>query len=129
MNKRLNLKTTWITKAGVPIHISKMEDSHLTNTIALLRCKAGDMKEMAIGQAMQAACCMQGEMAVMSVESDIHHLSQLDDEEFLEEFVPQWECLLKEEERRKLNKALEPAAVNLGKHLDKAYTDYLKSRL
>lgn len=101
MSKKLNLKTIWITKAGVPIHISKMEDSHLTNTIVMLRRRAGDMKEMAIGQAMQAACMVQGEMAEATIERDIYHLSELDDEEFLEEFVPQWECLLKEEERRK----------------------------
>ena len=100
--RKVNLKTTWVTKDGRAIPIVQMEDTHLANTIAFLRRRAWGMKEMCIAQGLRAACAMPGEMATMAIESDIQHLEEMEDEEFLEETVPQWENLLKEASKRNL---------------------------
>lgn len=66
----------WTTKSGNRIRICDMDNSHLDNTIKLLNRVAEIETTKAINEGESLLCCLQGEMAVYSVESEIDRLMQ-----------------------------------------------------
>lgn len=92
----------WTTKEGQHIPISQMTDRHLKNTIRMLKRTASARRENAIAILSAGTMQVSGDMALEALESELNMAESMDDEEFLEWSVPQYDELLKESERRGL---------------------------
>jgi hypothetical protein len=99
MNK---YKDIWITREGEPVPIKLLEDDHLVNIIKGLRRNVAQYRESIIHSGYQILGGVQGEMAVLSIESDLMQLESISDDEFLAEYMPCYKNLVKEAKERKL---------------------------
>ncbi len=100
---KINPKNKWTTKDGTEIDISKMSGHHLTNTIDWLERSAKILHLEHIKSGFDTLNYVSGEMAEVSIESELNQISEMDDIEFLRQYT-QYEELLKEAERRGLKK-------------------------
>lgn len=91
----------WTTKAGEKIAIRKMGDTHLLNTIKMIKRYAGVALQSEISAAYSCLASLQGEMAQFYCEQDIDRMEQTSVEEWLED-RPVYGSLVREAERRKL---------------------------
>lgn len=66
----------WKTKTGDKIRICDMEDSHLLNTIRMLERVAKQVEIQKEREGYQILSCLQGEMAILSVENELERLDQ-----------------------------------------------------
>ena len=82
----------WTMKNGNKIRICDMSDSHLVNTINLLRRH----KLSTLGNAESFLNSLQGDMAIMTMENNIDYLIQAD----IDELTDHGEALLMEADRR-----------------------------
>ncbi len=80
-----------------------MADSHLLNTIKMLRRSAGERHTNAIITGYSVLNFLQGEMAILSVEQDLAKLEETDPIDFLIEELPIYETMEREAERRGLD--------------------------
>ena len=99
----LNPKNKWTTKDGAEIDISKMSGHHLTSTIDWLERNAKKLHAEHIKFGYDTLNYVSGEMAEISIESELDNISGMDDIEFLRQYTL-YEELLKEAERRGLRK-------------------------
>lgn len=94
------VRKVWTTKAGQKIPIYQMTDSHLVNTIKMLERVAKQSRDEALSSAYAVSCMIQGEMASMSIDSDIRWMEEdHDGEDFLH---PLYDDLVLDAERREL---------------------------
>jgi len=94
---------TWITKEGREIKVADMDDSHLINTIRMLRRKAGRMKLAAELECISAESMFNGDMAKLSIEQEGARISGMSDEDFLMEHIPPYRRMLREVRIRNLD--------------------------
>lgn len=110
----------WTTKDGRRIPIPYMEDSHIQNTIAFLRRRVADVYKRryiaALAKGLMKSTFMRtlfdfGHADEMdykiyklheSIKAEAARIFDMDDDEFLREFNPQFPYLLQEAYRRKL---------------------------
>jgi hypothetical protein len=95
-------KTKWKTKDGQIVYISKMSDEHLVNTIKYLRRIAPAVKDMLYSHMCFAESMCNGEMALASIDDNMQSLSQMSDEEILDEYYPAYDTMIDEANKRKL---------------------------
>lgn len=91
-------RSIWTTKDGKKVPIKDMTDSHLINTIRMLRRVGWYYKEAELASAYAAASTLQGEMATYYAEGDLDIMEQESMDDFLRRTVPQY-CGLMEELR------------------------------
>jgi len=92
----------WTTATGCHIPIADLQTRHLKNIIRLLRRTAGGHK-LALALEADSHCFNEHTMAAWDVDRIAESLYRMEDEEYLEEFVPQWGNLLAEAEKRGLS--------------------------
>jgi hypothetical protein len=91
----------WICKDGHRVRIRDMENSHLINTIRMLRRKATKVCNAELQAAYSISCMLQGEMASWECERAIDRMeSDPSGEQFL---PPIYDDLCDEADRRGLN--------------------------
>jgi hypothetical protein len=105
----------WVTYDGRRIPVSMMEDSHVVNTVKLLRRTASRAK-LAEAFSMLAGPRPSGDMASLAFEQGLEELAMMSNDQFLYHFCPPFralmarhdECLrrMEEEERAWLDEAL-----------------------
>lgn len=83
---------TWTTAEGHEIQIVKMSDSHLINTIKLLKRSANELKGNVAANIAEASGDVFGGMDII----------EMDDEEFLTIYVDQYNALIEELNNREL---------------------------
>ena len=66
----------WKTKDGRKVRICDMTDSHLDNTIALLRRLATEVTHETISEGYSVLNSLSGEIAIDAVESDLMYLEE-----------------------------------------------------
>lgn len=113
--KRAN-KKVWTTRDGRRIPIVAMEDRHLVNTIKYLyRLAAVSLAaELAAGYSVLGT--LNGDMAQFCCEQDLDRMQDTEEEEWLESQCPQWPALIKELNRRGLDKTF---AIEYAEELEK----------
>ena len=90
----------WTQRDGTKIPIYQMSDSHLANTIYMLRRVALQNRHGALSAAYSVSCMLQGEMAIMDCDSAIDRMEDdPDGEDFLH---PLYGDLMLDAERRGL---------------------------
>lgn len=87
----------WQTREGKKVRICDMDDAHLENTIRFLERAAEAQRESALTSAYLVESMLQGEMALVSIESEINRLEESDPSEFLPDV---YEAMLLERQRR-----------------------------
>jgi hypothetical protein len=92
----------WTTKQGEKIRICDMKDSHLINTIKLLRRNAATRIHQELQAAYSCLAGLRGEMAQFYCERDIDRLEEMDPDVLLRNYEI-YEKLTKEAERRNLD--------------------------
>lgn len=95
-------KTIWVAKDGQRVRVKDMGDTHLVNTIRLLRRHATRLIDENLSAAYSIEGYLQGEMAQVAIAQDIDILEESDPEELLADSVPCYETMLDEAERRGL---------------------------
>lgn len=88
----------WTTKDGRRIRICDMNDNHLSNTIAMLEHLRPALECEFINEAESMLCCLQGEMAIYSVEREVDRV--ISHGLFPREIHPLYPNLLLDQERR-----------------------------
>lgn len=88
----------WTCADGTRLRICDMEDSHIDNAISLIERMAEARTGELVSSGYQALGCLQGEMAIDSVERDIGYLEEygLDPAEI----NPLYDNLVMEKQRR-----------------------------
>ena len=94
--KRTAKSKIWKTRGGKKIPISEMTDSHLLNTIRFLQ----RAHQEAISAGYDVLGMLHGEMAVESVEQELHRLQ----EDGPASIAPLYEDLVREALRRRLKR-------------------------
>ena len=92
----------WKTRDGTEIEISNMKDSHILATIKMLRRGADILKSINAFKIDMAAEMMNGDMAQFSMQQDSAIMYDMDDIQYLESYVPQWNALIEEANKRGL---------------------------
>ena len=91
----------WTTKTGHRLRICDMDDSHLLNSIRLLRRTAKLHMEREIAAAYAVGSTLNGEMAQFYCDLDINRMENTSVDEFLDA-TPAYARLVAEAERRGL---------------------------
>lgn len=99
----LNTNKKWTTKSGNEVLISKMTGCHLINAIELLEKNAEKLHLSYLKSGHDTLDHVNGEMAEVSIESELNKLSEIDDIEFLRQYT-QYEDLLEEAKSRGLRR-------------------------
>lgn len=95
-------KTIWVTRDGQRIPVKDMTDSHLINTIRLLRGNALPFK---IGELKPLSHYIANDPpdgAYDAAMMEIDQLVEMDDDEYLSARIPTFDAMLAEAKRRKL---------------------------
>jgi len=87
---------TWVTKEGQEVKVADMGDSHLINTVRMLRRKADRMKLVAELECIQAESMFNGDMARLSMEQEAGRIAEMAEEDFLVETIPPYKRMLRE---------------------------------
>ena len=94
-------RKVWRTKDGIEVKIREMTDMHLLNTIRLLRRTRGPMKDR-LAASMDGYSFGHDTMAAFYTEQEAMRLYEMDEDEFISETCAQFDELLAEAGRRKL---------------------------
>ena len=94
-------RKVWRTKDGIEVKIREMTDMHLLNTIRLLRRTRGPEKVM-LAVSMDSHSFGDDTMAAFYTEQEARRLYEMDEDEFISETCEQFDELLAEAWRRKL---------------------------
>lgn len=95
-------KKVWTTRDGQRMKISDMADSHLTNTINLIRRATTQWRDTTLKEMYRTLGLVRGEQAIWDIEHDIDRLEESTIDEIAEEQVPHFENLMAEATKRKL---------------------------
>ena len=93
----------WRCKDGSVVAIKDMTDSHLANTIKMLRRGVRRQNQANLSAAYSVSFGLQGEMAQLFVEQDIDCMEEFDEDEWLSGNVPQYDKMMREAEKRGLD--------------------------
>lgn len=100
----------WKTKEGVEIEINDLTNSHLTNIIEFLRGNCERYRMRVEFNMASGFPTFQGEMAQHQSEqeffSSMEFIRSSSDESFLSEYILQYDSLIEEAEKRKLDVVL-----------------------
>jgi hypothetical protein len=96
-------KTIWVTKDGTKIRVRAMTDSHLLNTVAMLRRNAEAMMLREVMSMGAYAADRDGTIAADVVGDACAELGDMEHDEYLEGTVPAFAAMLNEIERRGLH--------------------------
>jgi hypothetical protein len=86
--------THWVTKDGRRIAVRDMEDTHLVNTVRLLRRHAPAARLVELFLMVTGPARPSGDGATMAFESGIEELASMSVDRFLSEFVPPYRKML-----------------------------------
>ena len=94
----------WKTREGQSLMLEQMSDKHLTNAAALLERKTRETYGDNIAAGYSALGCLQGEMALYAVESELLTLERSHWADYLPEA---YHCMVEELDRRECERAIE----------------------
>jgi len=89
----------WTQRDGTKIAVTEMTTSHLENAVALMERNSERYRQSAINAGYQMLSMLQGEQAILSVESELNNLEEDFD---LYDVSESYRALIDECERREL---------------------------